>query len=156
MKFKTKRTSETGKKFCEVEVNAEQCLLEAKKLAKVLGVKKWRPDRFAVFGGLEEVFFDSIPDKKLWRLNKNGSGYYPNRKTKVGKQIYAELKALPLISYQDLNDCISFNGHRFRHIGVNFSHLNYIGFTGQEDWDIIIPDDCEEITVKEYNKLFKS
>ena len=36
-----------------------------------------------------------------------------------------------------------------------FNNDEYYGFIVGENWDFKIPEDCEEITVSEYNKLFK-
>lgn len=153
MKFKTLRTSETGKKFQEIEAKMDLVSQAVKVLANELGVEKWRPDRWAAFGGMEFVYFkDEInPDPKIWK--EGCGGLQPKRNTKGGKVIYEKMKSLPVVTRHELNKCIGFEEAPFKTIGASFNHPEYILFNLRDDWKCDIPDDCEEITVTEYKQL---
>ncbi|WP_372775636.1 hypothetical protein [Mangrovibacterium sp.] len=152
MKFKTLRTSETGKKFQAIVEKEEKAFEEAKSLADEIGFEKWRSDRWAAFGGIEFVYFaDQTPDPKVWR--NTDAGAVPRRNTKPGKAMYERLEALTKVSKHELNMCIGFDGAPFKNIGFSYNNPDYFLFEVFEKWDCEIPADCEEITVSEYRKL---
>lgn len=159
MKFKTKRSSETGKKFAVVEKKADECLKAQKELAKKIGYYSWRGSYACTFGGVSSVIFKDhrSVNKVLWKnVNKSVLEWMPRLNNKEGKAIYEKMLALPRVSGHELNTCIDFNGSPFKTIGVSFLNKTYIGFEVSEDWKVKIPSDCEEITTTEYNKLFHS
>lgn len=158
MKFITKRTSKTGKKFMALLDKIQECRVAQNKMSKEIGFSEWRGAYHVSFGGVSSVIFKDKKsvDKKVWK-NVNGSDneWMPRLNTKIGKGIYLKLKSLPTISKEELNDCVGFKGNPFQSIGVNFTNKDFIGFELIEKWEYKAPEDCEEVTVTRYNKLFK-
>jgi len=154
MKFKTLRTSETGKKFANVDAKMKECFEAAKALIDELGAKQWRGAYWVAAGGISSLFFPKgfeIPSY----YKKQDDGYSPKRSLKKGKEIHAKIKALPTVSIKELNACIGFDEKMFKTIGFNTANPAYYLFSVEEEWNCTIPDDCEEITTTEYNKLTK-
>ncbi|WP_394749500.1 hypothetical protein [Spongiimicrobium salis] len=152
MKFKTKKTSWTGKRFALLQLEIDRAHLAASKLAKDLGAKSWRRAPFSVFGGISCLHFENEPDPKIWK--KLHDGYSPKKNSKAGKDIHNRIMALPTIIVDRLNHCVGFEGGPFKSIGYNSNNADYFGFSVGDDWEFNAPDDCVEITVNEYKKLF--
>ena len=151
MKFKTLRTSETGKKFQAIVEKKEKAYDEAKSLADEIGFEQWRADRWAIFGGIEFVdFANQTPDPRIWKNTEFGAK--PRRNTKAGKAMHERLEALTKVSRRELNMCVGYKSH-FGNIGFSYSNPDYFLFDVSERWELEVPADCEEITVSEYNKL---
>ncbi len=79
----------------------------------------------------------------------------PKLNSKVGKEIKKRFKEMPVISIDELNQCIGFNGAPFKTIGFAQKNKEYFGFIIDKDWKIKVPKDCEEVTETKYNSLFK-
>lgn len=154
MYYITKRDSETGKKFQEVEKNSELAFEAQKKMAEKYGFDSWRRSFHVVFGGISSCIFKEAPDPKIWK-KVNGNEFFPKYSSKVGALIAQEFSELPKVHVDTLNKCIGWEGQNFSHIGFSSSNKEYFGFTTNEKWDIAIPEDCEEITYKRYKELFK-
>lgn len=158
MKFKTKRNSGTGKKFTALLKKIEEGQIIASNLSKELGYCKWRTSNWNPFGGVSSVVFKDKEkvDKSIWKnVNASDNEWLPRLNTKLGKVINEKLKSVPVISNDELNKCANFKGDPFQRIGVSFINKEYIGFIIKENWEYKAPKDCEEITVTEWNKLFK-
>ena len=158
MKYITKRNSTTGKKLVELEKEMNLCLKAQKKLAKEIGFEKWRQAYFTVAGGISAVFFKegTIVDKKLWKnVNDSENEWMPRLTSKEGKQIRAKINDLPCVMPESLNKCISDKISPWSHPGIHFKNKTYIALDITQDWKIKMPKDCKEITVTEYNRLFK-
>jgi len=153
MKFKTLRISETGKKFAQVELKADEVIKAAVNLANEIGFETWRPSRWSVYGGVEFVGFktEGNPDPKIWKNTEHG--FQPRKNTHQGRIISEKLRQLPVVSKDELNQCIGYDGAPFKTIGFDRSNPIYFLFETGENWGCKIPEDCEEITVSEYRKL---
>lgn len=154
MKFKTKKTSETGKKFMAVKERADSCFAAARELNAEVGAEQWR-GTYAVFGGISAFMFnnDYVAPKWMKKIGKNE--YKPLGNRKEGKALQAKMDALPVVTRRQLNICIGFND-RLSTIGFDWENDEYALFHISEKWGIKIPDDCTEITTTEYNQLAKS
>ena len=153
MYFKTLRSSQTGENFKKVESKAGQAFDEQKSLSEELNFKSWREGWWQAFGGISCVHFENKPDSKLWK--KKEDGYMPKLNSKAGKELQKKIDNLTSVSYDELNQCVGFDGAPWKHIGVNFDNDEYFGFEVGESWDFKIPEDCTEITTTEYRRLFK-
>jgi len=149
MKFKTRRESKTGKKIAEIEKKAQKAI---EVLSNDLGFKSWRIGYWCAFGGCCCVMFDEEPNIKLWKSQEDG--YFPKKNSNAGKELAKKLEDLPTVSLDDLNQSVGFDGAPWKHIGVNFNNKDFFGFEVGDDWKFETPDDCEEITVSSFNKMF--
>lgn len=153
MKFKTKKSSNTGKKFAKMKVNADAAHEAIVSLSKELGFSSWRRGYWSCFGGASSVSFDEAPDNKIWK--KRDDGYYPKKNSKEGKKLAEKFENLPTVTAEELNGCVGYDGAPFKSIGYNSNNDEYFGFAVGDDWGFTPPKDCVEITTTEYNRLFK-
>ena len=80
----------------------------------------------------------------------------PRLNTKQGKAIQADFDQAVTISKAELNACIGWKEGFSEHIGFCKNNNEYFGFTIEKDrTDIVIPNDCIEITTSKYKELFK-
>ena len=157
MYFITEKNSETGKKFQKIANKLNVCFENQKALAKKYGFTSWRGAYWVVAGGISSVMFTkgTTIDIKVWKEVKKGE-YMPRLNTKQGKAIQADLEQAITISKAELNACIGWDEGFSKHIGFCKANNEYFGFTIDDDWtDIIIPNDCTEITATKYRELFK-
>ena len=157
MYFITKRTSKTGKKFQKLSDKFNVCFENQKALADKYGFTYWREALWKVAGGISSVIFpeDTIVDTKIWKEVRNGE-YMPKLNIKQGKAIQADFNKAVTVSKSELNACIGWDEGFSQSIGFNSSNDKYFGFIIDDDWtDIIIPNDCTEITATKYRELFK-
>ena len=157
MYFITEKNSETGKKFQKIANKLNVCFENQKALAKKYGFTSWRGAYWVVAGGISSVMFPkgTTIDIKVWKEVKKGE-YMPRLNTKQGKAIQADLEQAITISKAELNACIGWDEGFRKHIGFCKANNEYFGFTIDDDWtDIIIPNDCTEITATKYRELFK-
>lgn len=159
MYFKTKKDSNTGLKFQVVFDKMQLALKEQKEIAHKYGFNQWRDDYHVVSGGISSVVFPNeiLLDSKVWKkmkLKYCDNEFYPKASSKLGKEIIKQFNNLIKVSTNELNDCIGFKKN-FCHIGFESNNDEYFGFSGKEEWNMIIPEDCVEITTSEWNKLFK-
>nr|DAD67779.1 MAG TPA: hypothetical protein [Siphoviridae sp. ctjjE1] len=157
MYFITEKNSETGKKFQKIANKLNVCFENQKALAKKYGFTSWRGAYWVVAGGISSVMFPkgTTIDIKVWKEVKKGE-YMPRLNTKQGKAIQADLEQAITISKAELNACIGWDEGFSKHIGFCKANNEYFGFTIDDDWtDIIIPNDCTEITATKYRELFK-
>lgn len=154
MYFITKKTSETGKNFQKIAEKMDVIFNANKKLSEEIGFEQWRGGYWSAFGGFSSLIFKEKPDEKVFK-KVNGNEWLPKLSNKLGKEIQARLDASPKISIEELNQCIGFNGAPFKTIGFARNNKEYFGFVVQEEWKVEIPQDCEEVTVSSYNKLFR-
>ena len=157
MKFKTKRTSETGKKFAIIEDRLQQSLKASQKLAKELGAKDFREAYWVAGGGISSLVFphDFTPPPYYKKVNHSSelNEWMPKLNIKAGKEIMERINALPRVGIGELNKCIGFQEDMFKTIGFNMMNEEYFLFSAEEEWLDKLPADCEEITVGEYNAL---
>lgn len=150
MYFITKRTSETGKKFAEVEAKAKQSHQDIVKLGEELGFDEWREWNNVFRGNIAEIIFKIPPDERVYK--KVDSGWMPRLNTKKGKEIQAKIDAVTKVHRSEVNNCIGFQG-RWKTIGWVWSDKEYYGFSVDETWKVEIPSDCEEVTASRYKAL---
>lgn len=128
-----------------------------KNLAKKYKFNSWA-DAYWVFAGKMSCCaeFDETPNPKICKELK-GRGYFPKLNSKEGKSIHQEIKNIPVIETNELNDCIGFEGDIFYQIGVAlFNNVKYFGFVIKKEWDIATPADCKEVTETEYYYMFRN
>ena len=157
MYFITEKNSETGKNFQKIADKLDVCFENQKALAEKYGFTSWRGAYWVVAGGISSVMFPkgTTIDIKVWKEVKKGE-YMPRLNTKQGKAIQADLEQAITISKAELNACIGWDEGFSKHIGFCKANNEYFGFTIDDDWtDIIIPNDCTEITATKYRELFK-
>lgn len=158
MYYRTKRTSETGLKFCslieKIRVQEEQI----KNLSEKYGFTKYLRSR-TCFSGLSSVTFETkdslnIPDSKYWKRLKWGY-YIPKVNTKKGKEIAKDFNSVITITSKEVNSIVGYElDNPWGHIGLAFKQdTDYIGFETTNEIDFTPPADCEEITYTEYKKL---
>ena len=152
MKYKTLKSSETGKKFSLIYEKSCKAHDETVALSEELNFETCRIGYWCAYGGISCVMFEETPDKNIWKSEKDG--YTPKLNNKVGKEIAEKFNQITSVSYDELNQCIGYDGAPWKHIGVNFNNKLWVGFETDEKWKVKVPKDCEEITITEYNQLF--
>ena len=155
--YKTRKDCETGIKFSAVQKRADECKKIAFDFCEKHGFKTYRPGRESFEGGISS-FADPTGnvDSKVWKRSTYGSNeYYPSERTKVGKQILQETRALPYVDIDELNNIVGYasGGWKSSHIGYCFSDSEYILFSVLEEWNVKVPSDCIEITGTEYKRI---
>lgn len=152
MKFKTKRTSETGKKFLELEKELRAAKEATLQFIDEIGAEAYRPGYFSLQGGIGEIYFPKGYEIPKYFKKSRWDGYVPNLKYKQGKILQAKINKLPTVRWDKANACIGYEAID-SHIGYSFQHPDYILYTTKEKWNCPTPDDCEEITTTEFNEL---
>ena len=158
MYFITEKNSETGKKFQKIADKLDVCFENQKALAKKYAFTSWRGDRWVVAGGISSVIFPkgATIDTKVWKQIKGKDEYMPRLNIKQGKAIQADFDQAITVTKAELNACIGWDEGFSKSIGFDGDNDKYFGFIIDDSWtDIIIPNDCTEITVTKYRELFK-
>ena len=156
MKFKTKRDSETGKRFEALNIKSQDYHRQASEVARKYGATKWTLPFLSCYGGIASIIVEdeSVIDQKHWKKSRNiENAWLPRLSTRVGKRISKEFEALPFVDFQELNKCVGFEGDFFTRIGFSFKNPDWFLFSVKESWNFTPPEDCIEITVKEYKEL---
>lgn len=155
MYYITPKNSETGRKFQIIQEQAEICRKAQKALGDQLGFDEFRPAYWVVFGGISSCFMKEQPDKSIWKnVNNSPKEWMPRLNTLKGKNCNKLFKKLPVISIEELNSCIGFDGAPWKTIGFRHEKDGYFGFSINDDWVVSIPSDCEEITFGRYKEIF--
>lgn len=157
--FKVIKETETGKKFTDVFERGSQATKAAYSLVKKYGFTSFRPGRETFEGAISSFVKPTVMiDPKVWKKISYGKDeYFPKRSSKQGKEILKEIAQLPSVDIDELNNIVGYDsgGWKRSHIGYNGScNRDYYGFIVDSDWDVQIPDDCEEINGSEYMTLF--
>lgn len=156
--YKILRTSETGKKFTEIEKRGDVCHEVLKAFLDKYGFQKYRPSRISHIGGISSCVNPSSPlDPKLWKDSGYGiNEWMPKLNTKEGKAIMKEINTLPIVDIDELNEVVGYEGNHFKSAHIGFSSVNktYYGFVLADKWKVTPPSDSEEITASEYKRLF--
>lgn len=158
MYFITEKNSKTGKKFQKIADKLDVCFENQKALAKKYAFTSWRGDRWVVAGGISSVIFPkgATIDTKVWKQIKGKDEHMPRLNIKQGKAIQADFDQAITVTKAELNACIDWDEGFSKSIGFDGDNDKYFGFTIDDDWtDIIIPNDCTEITATKYRELFK-
>jgi len=153
MYYKTRETSETGKKI----ISFRDKLLEAKhdhwRIAQEFGCEKFEifNDIFD-YGGFASLVFEKKPDLKYWR--KCGRGYFPRLNTKQGKEINKVLQSVKRIKYSELNEIVGIQMD-LGHIGFCITGFKTVVFSIPKEYasGFVCPKDCKEITFSQYENL---
>lgn len=153
----TKKTSATGCKFQAIFEKYDIAFSAQKALSKKYGFEEWRHAYWVIYGGISSVRKIKDLDTKVWKkvTEVDNESYSPKKSSKLGKIIHEDFKNLPVITIEELNNCIGFEEKMFKSIGVAFNNESYVGFITDEKWNITVPKDCEEVTLTKYNELFK-
>ena len=158
MYFITEKNSETGKKFQKIMDKLDVCRKDQKALADKYGFTSWRRAYWKAAGGISSVIFPkgATIDTKVWKQIKGKDEYMPRLNIKQGKAIQAEFDQATVITKGELNACIGWGESFINCIGLDWNNDEDFGFTIEDDWtDIIIPNDCTEITATKYREFFK-
>lgn len=155
MYYITKRDSETGKKFASFREKMKRAFQEQREMCNKYGFSHWRAKSSFSFGGISGVQFPNgfDIDMKVWK-SIGTAQYYPRLTSKIGKLIHAEFEAMFTVEKDELNACIGYN-EIMNTIGFAFNNDEYFGFAIGKNWDVKIPDDCEEVLHSKYLELFK-
>lgn len=157
MFYITNKESETGKKFNEVYNKLLSVRESQFGFLKKYNFHLFRENSAFSSGGISSCLdFDETPDPKIWKKLKRDDGkdaYFPRKTSKEGKRIAKEIENLPILDNTEFNACIGFDDP-FDTIGF-FVSEEYFGFSVNDKWNVDIPDDCEEVTTKRFNEIFK-
>lgn len=155
MYFITKKDTETGVKFQAIMDRKKECFDAQVAFADKYGFEGWRKGAWNAFGGIAScVGFKDKPNPKIWGKGLAPGEYFPKQSSREGFAIFEEIRKLPVISNDELNSCIGFNAKLFGSIGFAGNNDEYFGFEVDIEWNVKVPDDCEEVTISRYRKLF--
>ncbi len=149
--YKTKKTSETGKKVRALRKKVIEINNQNTELEKKYNANSSYHDGDYLTGCIGFVFSEN-PDPKIWKKLKGvKDGFTPKISTAEGKRIKKEMKAITAIERAKLDECVGFNDV-FNRMGFCVGKDCY-GFILSSKWKHKMPDDCEEITYTEYQNL---
>lgn len=152
--YKIEKGSDTGMKFAELESRGTQCVLKSLEVVEKYGFTQYRPSTWGIYGGISSfVSPEKNPDSKVWKKDRNGE-YFPNKRSKEGRQIFDEISELPIVERKELNAIVGYDDP-FSHIGFYMSNKKYFGVILMDNWKVIPPSDCIEITGSEFKLLFE-
>lgn len=154
MYYQVDTKSEVGKKLVELEAKMKDCFSKAKEFAEKYHIQKWSSGFFSAAGGMSTVHFEGIADTNGWRRLKNKPGWVPDRRTKKGKQINAEIEALPVVSISELKKIIGLKDQDTLLTSPGYrSYKDMIFISVREEWNYSPLEGMKEITVSEYKRL---
>lgn len=159
--YTTIRNSETGKKLTEVFNRADKCKEEIRQFVQKCGFERYKPRQYSfegcgIYGMIDYKGWDI--DELVWDRYLHTSIYYPNQSSKEGRALYEEFKLLPHIDMDEVAGIIGYDteGWKEKDIKLKFSknnEYNY-GFIVDHKYEIAVPEDCTEITKKDYFSLY--
>lgn len=155
MKFKTLRTSETGKKIQSIVDQIKACRKAILEFCDEYGIEKVYGNSFFAYGGVSgfKLAEDTKIDLKDTKKFPHAIGCVsPRLSTKGGKALQEVIKKLPKVDKGEYNNAFGYTDI-WSSPGLNYSHDEYFLFTVGEKWGYEPPSDCIEITVKEYKEL---
>jgi hypothetical protein len=168
MKYKILKGTELYKKLMELKAKMVQANKAANKVATGLGCKQWLGgEHGTIAGGLTGFEFEKQPDgwRKAWPGDYRNM-YYPKNQ-KSNKEILDTIKALPVVTFAELNNVLGFEQHSVPFadgVGSRKRWLFHPGFQFLKDMVLVVVDeqaeytplpDMIEITVSEFNQLVK-
>ncbi|MDD3037923.1 hypothetical protein [Bacteroides sp.] len=159
--FKVKKDSKTGAKLNELCQRGDKCQDAVIAFLDKYGFKQYRPSRISYVGGISSCGAPVSPvDTKVWKESGCGvNEWMPKLNCKEGKAIMEEIKSLPIVDIDELNNVVGYEGNHFKSASIGFSgdkaNEEYFGFVVVDKWKAKIPSDCVEITASEYKRIFK-
>lgn len=158
MYFKTKKDSETGKKIRSLFKKAAKADREVWKLVKELGGKTWTKSTFYHGGGFVGIIFpeEFEFDTKIWSKPMNSFGArYPKRNIKAGKNLNERFNQINSIPISDYGKVLGIPDP-FYTPSINVDNVDFYLIMVSEKYAKSIPEDCIEITYREYQELLES
>ena len=104
MKFKVLKNTELYNNIYNILNEKVAAINASMDLCKKLGGITFRPSGWSIGGGISSICFPVEQDLKIWK--KTGYGpleYMPRLNSKLGKEISAQIAALPEVRYTELN-----------------------------------------------------
>lgn len=162
MYYKVKKESEIYAKLMALAVKIQEANEKAIELGEELGGNRTYTEGSNLAGGIGAISFDENPDKLKWMSvgPKHQSLFYPKSKN---LDVLAKLKALPTVSYDELNEITCFK----RIAGANKKGLfivKSLGFVKRgkelllkayEDIPYNPVEGIEEIKGSEFQEIYK-
>lgn len=153
--FKVSADSETGKKFAEFYKTLRSIRKQQKALSEKYGFDQWKESNHGDYGVITGVLFNNItPDKTIWKKHDKES-MYPKSSSIIGRQIIEEFEQVETMDRYTPNKIVGYDGGFFHQIGYHYKVKGFYGFQVGDDWNFKPKKDQIEITVTEYQKLFK-
>lgn len=151
--YKTNKDTETGLNIQALLDRADVFDKQVEILREKYGFTRVWASSF-YFRNLSAVEFEGEPDMSIWKKVRDiDGGYYPRSRSKNKEVLndFTELKNLE-IKRDELDDIIG-NKRVFAHAGFKDTIPDIYIFIVGSDWGCKIPEDCEEISNIEYEKL---
>lgn len=154
MYYKIEEGTETFRKLAELSIKMKEVSETTRALVKKLGgSNRYFLGNRAVAGGIQGIRLNEKPEN--WR--KVQDNFYFPKSCKQNKEILDEIKALPIVSYEEYNETVGFEEHfvgltHYRAPGIMFGKKYHLMETSDE-CDYTAPSDCIEILASEYKKL---
>lgn len=154
--YKTKKDSATGTKVQQLIDKGREIEKQIEDYLYELGAsRKYVMKSRALFGtGICAVSLPEKSEKNFWKPFPKIKGYYqPRISTAKGKEIQTKLDSFGIVERGDINEVIGYKSF-LGNCGLSWKDENYFGFETDSAWKHEMPNDCEEITFTEYQKLF--
>ncbi len=150
--YKTKKTSEIGKKFAELWEKGEQADEAGRALAKKYNAESFVTKGGVAFGGIYGFSFQERPNSKIWKkLGGCADFFTPKVSTKEGRNIDNEMSAIPTIRRDDFSDLLPEKPPVYGQMGVVVCETYvYVGVL--KEWKIKLPEEFTEIAESEWEK----
>lgn len=159
MKYKISVGSETFKKLEALHKKIKDANKAANELVSRLGGKARARRRDKLCGGIDAIQFENSPEG--WKcVDKSQDLYFPKAANKV---LIAEIKELPVVDVDELNEIVGFDGPQFASrdgkeyyvetVQVSFGR-SYMVMSVSRGCKYKPLKDIEEILESEYERLF--
>lgn len=152
--YKTDRDSKTGLKIKAILDRASEFDAHVEILQEKYKFKKiWNLSYY--FKNIDAVEFNEEPDMTVWKeVEGLENAFYPRRRHNKNKDLLNDFKDLKKLQIRrdELDKIIGHNDF-FNRAGFYFVSPGIYIFIVESDWKCNIPEDCEEITNLEYDKL---
>jgi hypothetical protein len=157
MYFKIPKSSPTGQKLTALLDRMRAANDQAQKLIESFGAVQFRPGYWAIGGGVSSIIFpEGKPEKserKHWKKGAQNGEYLPAERTPQGKEMTAQIEALPRVLRGDLNSILGYK-HLWNVVGIQWNHGgNYFLVNYRENWEYDAPADAIELTHSEWKVL---
>lgn len=154
--YKTNRNSKTGLKLKAILDKVEEFDKQISELSKKYGFSEIAHSQYFL-KSLDAVIFEENPDKTIWKKVKDVyNGYYPRTRCK-NKELIDDFDKVNKLRIRRIElDKIIGNNRVFCHAGFNVDIPNVYIFIVESDWNCDIPQDCQEISNIEYEKLISN
>lgn len=154
--FKVAKSSSIGLKIQALIEIGEKVKTQVIEFADSIGANKelfCRSSWYIFYTGTVAFYFDEKPDMEVWKEFKHFDGYYsPRLSNKEGKFLQSKIDSFQKIRKEELHETFGYDSFIYSPGFVPGEGL-FFGISIDTNANFKAPEDFEEITFTEYEKL---